>query len=59
MGLDVELEYQTEIKAKINSLLWEVLPGGATMQEAEDAASAFWGKIVKLREKYKCAESVS
>ena len=35
MGLDVELEYQTEIKSKINSLLWEVLPGGATMQEAE------------------------
>lgn len=49
-----ELEYQNDIKIKINNLLWEILPASATMKEAEDVATDFWCQLTELRDKYKC-----
>lgn len=54
MGPEEENSFQTDIKIQINTLLWAVLPTSATMKEAEAAATAFWFRIVELREKYKC-----
>lgn len=54
MNSDNELGFQTDIKLQINTLLWSVLPASATMKEAEDAATAFWCRIVELRAKYNC-----
>ena len=44
--------YTTEIKVKINTLLWEVLPEKATLKEAEKAAMLLWEEVVRIRMKY-------
>lgn len=51
MGQD-EVDYFGDIKIKINTLLWEVLPMKATMEEAEKAAVLLWDEVVRLREKH-------
>ena len=40
------------LKRKINSLLWENLPGNCTMAEAEDAAFEVYRVIAELWDKY-------
>lgn len=43
----------TELKQRINLLLWEILPDKTTLKEADELAIKWWLEVRSLKEKHK------
>jgi len=49
-NMDEDDDFAGDLKIRINTMLWEILPGKCTMEDAEKLSIKIWEDILKVRE---------
>lgn len=48
-----ERAFEGDLKIRINTLLWELLPANCTLKRAEELSCEIWQKILDVREDFR------